>query len=225
MKKALLLGVSCILAASVFGQATNSDPIGSPQGAHSQSLAFTSSDTWIPRTSVTLNVFLTYSGYSSFGLSYWLEVPNAWAPFLSITGVTYSSQFPDPNQTVPNPAFFNTTSGATPGYMTETRDLGATNDSTPGSEIPPGTYMINTLTFAIDAGASGLIGQSLTIRSTTTSPRISEVADTQFNDNNIIPAGTFVVALIPEPSTFALLGFAAATGWIVMGYRRRKPTP
>lgn len=220
MKKLLTIAVLCAMTAVSFAQDPNIQPIGSPKG-NTQSLSFAGSNNWTPGTNVNLTVSLTYAGYSSFGLSYWLEVPTALAPFLSITAVTYGAQFPDPNQVAPNPALFNSTSGAIAGYMNETRDLGGTNASTPGSEIPPGTYQINVLTFTLDAGAASLAGQSFTMRSTITSPRISEVTDSQFNDNNIIPPGTFVITIVPEPSTLALLGLAAV-GSAVVVYRRRK---
>jgi hypothetical protein len=46
------------------------------------------------------------------------------------------------------------------------------------------------------------------------------VTDTDFNDNNIIPAGGFVIRFgIPEPSTLSLLGLAIA-GFGLMAYRR-----
>ena len=63
MKKALLITtVICgMMAATSFGQA-------------SQSLSFVSSGTIFNQNDTfTLDTFLTFAGYSSLGLSYWLE--------------------------------------------------------------------------------------------------------------------------------------------------------
>ena len=84
--------------------------------------------------------------------------------------------------------------------------------------IPPGTTLINTITFSLAAGAP--IG-SYTLRTTTDSPRSSEVTDTDFNDNAINPPGTFVFTVVPEPSTLALIAVTAVSG--VLMYRRRNP--
>jgi hypothetical protein len=84
--------------------------------------------------------------------------------------------------------------------------------------VPPGTIHITDLMFTLDAGApAGMF----TLRSTTTSPRISEVTDTDFNDNNIIPAGSVMLNIVPEPSTFALVGLGAVAS-AMLAYRRRK---
>ena len=207
MKKSLLAAVVCALMASsaVYGQ-------------HSQSLAFTGpSSIDVNAGTFTLNVNLTFAGYSSFGLSYWLEVDSALAPFLSITGVTYFT-FPDPNQMTPNPAPFSLSSGTTAGHMREGRDLGATVNDPTMKQVPPNTYHITDITFTLAAGApTGMFD----LRSTTVSPVISEVTDTDFNDNNIIPAGTFTLNIVPEPSTFALVGVCAIVSGLV-AYRRLK---
>lgn len=168
-----------------------------------QSVSFSGPLQWIPGTQVTLNVFLTFSGYNSLGLSYWLEVPTALAPFVSITSAQYFT-FLDPN-TPPGqfPATFTDTAGARAGYMSTNRDLGATTD--PGSGIVPGTYPITTLTLSL---AANMPLGTFTMFTTSLNPRTSEVTDTNFNDNNIIPPGQFIV-IIPEPSTISLLVLAA----------------
>ena len=53
-------------------------------------LTFTGPSNWTPGTSITLqcnNDFESFGG--SYGLSYWLQVNNAIAPFLTITSLTY----------------------------------------------------------------------------------------------------------------------------------------
>jgi hypothetical protein len=207
MKKTLLVAIVCALTATspLFAQHTQSLSFSNPGPIQSSGQVF------------NVTVSLTFAGYSSFGLSYWLEVPNALAPFLSITGVTYST-FPDPNQTSPNPAPFSLTSGATAGFMREGRDLGATVNDPTMKMVPPGTYAITNLQFTLAAGAP--VGM-FSLRNTTVSPTISEVTDTDFNDNNLIPAGSITLNIVPEPSTLALVGVGAVLSGVV-AYRRRK---
>jgi hypothetical protein len=209
MKKLQLTAIICITLASsaAFGQQT-------------QAITFSGPAFWTPGTTLSLNVFLTFSGYNARGLSYWLEVPKALAPFISITDAQYFT-FPVPN--IPPGVFpltFSTTSGARSGYMTTlgvggvTGDLGATN-----TPVSPGTYQITRLTFSIGTGA---VPGIYTMFTTSLSPRTSEVTDTNFNDNNILPPGAFVVAIgIPEPSTLALLSFGLV-GCGVLIYRRKQ---
>jgi hypothetical protein len=144
-------------------------------------------------TQFTVLVDLTFTGYNSYGLSYWMEVSDALAPFISLTNVTHSV-FPDANQSVPNPAPFNSSTGAGPGYATAGRDLGATVQIVdPENAVPPGTHQIASLTFSVDPSApSGMY----TLRSTIVYPYISEVADTDFADNVINPAGTFTFTIV-----------------------------
>ena len=201
-------------------------------GTVSQSIAFddlgsgggsATSGFYLPGSTFSFDVLLTYSAYSSSGLSFWLETNAAFAPYIAITGVTYGTTFPDPIDTAPNPATFNHTPGASPGYMTENRNLGSTlNVSSPNSPVPPGTYFVAHVTLQISAGAPP---GTYDLASTTVSPHVSEVTSfdgTTFADQNL-PAVHYTV-IIPEPGTFTLIGLGAITilGLVARGSRRGK---
>lgn len=193
-----------------------------------QSLSFNDNDgeptagTYNPNDVFSIDVFLTYRHYKAFGLSYWLEVQKALAPYISITDVTYF-KFLDPNQLAPNPAFFNSRTGARNRYRTETRDLGAT-----GMLTAPGTYKITHIEFTLNGAVPG----TYLMKSTITSPHGSIVTKRDFTDQ-ILPTSTYTITIapntiastdammiVPEPTTFTLMALgAAAMAWAA--YRRR----
>ena len=45
---------------------------------------------------ITLDIFITFAGYNSPGLSFWLEAQNGIAQFLTITSISWGTTFPDP---------------------------------------------------------------------------------------------------------------------------------
>ncbi len=71
---------------------------------HTQSITFSGPSVWTPGTTVNLDVFLTFGGYNAIGLSYWLEVQSALAPYITITNIQWFT-FPQHGQPV-YPIFF-----------------------------------------------------------------------------------------------------------------------
>ena len=202
MKKTVLTAIICALTATgaVFGQ-------------HTQSMSFSGPTQWVPGTTVNLDASLTFSGYNAYGLSYWLEVSNAVAPYLAITDIQWFT-FPNHGQPI-YPILF--TGGGDPGYSTETFDLGGSDN--PPNFTPPGTYHVTTITFSLAAGAPN---GSYTMLTTIHNPLSSAVADTDFNDNDI-PHASFTITVVPEPSTLALLSFAAVgSGLLIYGRRKHR---
>lgn len=196
MKRPLLIAMICAITAT-----------SSLSGAQSLSFTGPSMIDITTTNTFTLSANLTFSGYTATALSYWLEVQSALAPFLSITAVTnFTFNAPPP----PVPIFFNT--GGDPGYSGEPTGLGGGNMK----QIPPGTYHVTDITFMLGPGTP--LGM-FDLRTTTTSPRISEVSDTDFNDN-ALPAAHFTINIVPEPSTLALLALAALGSLVI--FRRRK---
>jgi hypothetical protein len=186
------------------------------------SLSFGGPTMWTSGTTITLQTSDTFTNFGgSYGLSYWLEVNNALAPFLTITSLTYHQPFIDGNNVGTFPFSFNSTSGADAGFMTTTTannqsgNLGAMPN--PLFLVPDGTYLdITDITFALAANApSG----TYTLRTPTASPRGAVQVRSDLNDVPI-PQASFVFNVVPEPSTLALL--LAGLGAGVMAYRHRK---
>src|SRR5213594_2566980 len=107
MKKTLLVTIICgmMAAGAAFAQ-------------HTQSLSFTPSGTIFNQNDTfTVDTFLTFSGYSSYGLSYWLETAGGTQSFFHITAETFLT-FLDPTQPGwPNEFDFPMTNGVDAGYF------------------------------------------------------------------------------------------------------------
>jgi hypothetical protein len=183
-------------------------------GGTATSGTYNSNDTFSFDVLLTFNV---QNGNEVTGLSFWLETNTAFAGSLSITGVTYGTTYPDPKAISPNPAFFNSGSGASPGYLSEDRNLGATiNDF--GNIPGPGTYFVAHITFTI----AGAMPGTYDLASTTVSPKSSEVDEfgVGFPFTNL-PAEHYSITIVPEPATVGLLGMGTI-GLAAVLLRRRK---
>lgn len=158
----------------------------------------------------TLTTSVTFSGYSASGLSYWLQVPSALAPFLSITGISYLT-FTDPIQS-DVPKTFSDNTGATAGFLSDrgasnSGDLGAiATDPTTG--IAPNTYQVTTLNFTLSGAPAG----TYTMQTTNLNPKGSEVSGNGANNfatHFLSSQATYTITVVPEPSTWALLATGA----------------
>jgi hypothetical protein len=221
MKKISVLSAICMMSALciAFGQ------------SHTQSMVFddlglgggsATSGTYNQNDTFSFDVYLTYAGYDAGGYDLWLETQtlNNFSASLFITRLTYGKVFSDPTQPVTNPVPFDNTPGHSVGYQTENRDLGATAPGK-GSDfhfVPPGTYFVGHVSFAIVGAPLG----TYTLQSTVVDPHRCNVGDSNFMDNNL-PVETYTITIVPESSTFALL-IVAAIGAVATTWRRVMPT-
>lgn len=199
MKKHIVSIVGCLLlmAGSAFAQ--NSINLYTT-GSTTQT-----SSTVAPGSAFSLDTYVTFTGFTGVGLSYWLQVPNALASSLTITTETYFT-WTDPNQSGSGTTF-TSTSGAPAGFMSENRDLGATSQTDPNDPSmfleakPSGTYQVSTLSFNL---GSGIAPGTYQIQLQTANPHQSEISDTNFGSHNV-GQSVYTITVVPEPSTWSLV--------------------
>jgi hypothetical protein len=150
----------------------------------------------------TVETFLTFSGYSAWAVSFWLETAVGPQGFFHITA---EQHFVFNGETGPSEFVCGSS------YCITDRDLGGGSQTL----VPPGTLDIAHISFSITNAAPGVY----TFYSTTANPNPSIVTDQDFNDNDI-PQTSFTITVVPEPTTLALLAVAGA-GLGLLAYRRR----
>lgn len=178
-----------------------------------------------PGGTFSIDTYIQFTGFTSTGLSYWLEASSVLAPHLTLTSETYFQNW-GANQAAPNTAFNFTDSGTDSGFLREQRDLGSTSGtSSPGVFSDPraaGTYQVSHLNFSLDASTPA--GTYL-IQLTTLTPVISEINDNQSTpQDHAVALATFTLTVIPEPATLSLLGLGGlgSLGLTMLRARRRK---
>jgi len=160
-----------------------------------------------PGTTFSLDTYISFTGFTAVGLSYWIEAPSALAPHLTLNTETYFQSW-DGNQTGVNSTFTTTgtANGVDSGYARELRDLGSSSANIGGTFSnplsPPGPYQVSTLNFSLDASTPT---GTYVLQLTTLSPVPSEVSDDQSVAHNVAVA-TYTLTVVPEPATLSLLG-------------------
>ena len=172
----------------------------------------------------SLDTYVNFTGFTGQGLSYWLEVPTALAPFISITNEQVFT-WTDPNSSNVTTTFTSSV-GANGGYLAEPRDLGGTSqldqNSNPTQTQPAGTYQVSTLSISIAAGAPAGTYTLLTTAGGGAG-KDSEVSDTTSTRHAFDSQAAYTITVVPEPATLSLLGLSGlgSVGLTVLRARRK----
>ena len=208
MKKISVLSAICVIVLA---------HIVSAQTQYTQSLTFNDNDgvgdagTYNSTDSFSFEIFLTYAGYTSSGLSLWFDTTANAAPHISLTSFTYGTTFSDPiTPFISYPLGFPLPEQDGSYYTTPNpSDFGALVHD---FQIPfqePGTYFVGTLSVSLSGLAPGIY----VLRSDDIHAFVGHASEVARYDpknppyffDEDIPAATYTITIVPEPSTLALL--------------------
>lgn len=205
MKKLSLLIVCLICSALTI-----------PAQTHTQTISFDdgvgpgNAGTYSPSDSFSVDLYLTFNGYNSYGFSLWMETTANAAPFISLAGMTHSTTFPDFNQFVPFPLGFTlhesngmfTTPNSPNGGPS---DLGAIVADPHAGGVAPGTYFLGQLTISLNGLPPGVYVLQTDATGGHQSISISGDNPPLFMDEPI-PPSAYTITVVPEPGTVSLIG-------------------
>jgi hypothetical protein len=223
MKK-LLLTLTCVMAVAGTAFAQSASFSLTDNGLYGGS---NTSGTFNPNDTFTLSLYGSITGmgtgFTADGFSLWLEAPTAsgFNTTINATSATYF-QFTDPNQPI-YPKLFTDTAGADANYRSDQQgalsgDLGATDNG--GQNIGNSTNVhLADYTFSLSGAPLG----NYTLFTTDLNPKVSGIS---FSDGTTFsftgaPQVSYDLAVVPEPSTWAM----GVLGVGVIGYvmlRRRR---
>lgn len=215
MKK-LLLSVSCLLLTIHLAKADAILSFEDHSGAGNIG-------TYAPGSQIVFDITLSVTAMNGpadvQGLSYWFETSAANQTYFTIVSRSFTRSSP-PGETSPFDDDIQDPTGDAIVPGGNEHDIGGT---APNGMAQPtdADYFVATLTIQINASTPN---GSYTIQTTTLAtnggPKTSGAGDSNF-DRTDIPAATYTINVVPEPSASALVALAAAAAglWV---YRRRR---
>lgn len=235
IKQLIIVGLLAFAATSAFA---GPGAPAAPAAPLSTNFIFTLPNTLTPTAGITIGQTgdFTFDIRLNFpsspptdvaSLSYWFEVPNAFASFITITGQTITNTangttpFTVLAQVSPYPLSFTVLADA--GF---TRDNSGASGGDLGGGVPDPTtqsilpnvnsYYVSTLTFHLANAPLGTYSLQ-----TTLNPHTSTSSST--NVRTDLPQAFFTITVVPEPATWSLLGLGGlgAVGLSVLRARRK----